>query len=122
MLGWALLAPARSGDAAAEVKLGKDFLDGVVAKLPPCKFDKTDQYHGSVHSYRLVAIDRRARSVLISCQVEGEFHPPVTGPISERVGRSPQATEGWRAFRFEVKATRQYRAGTRRCTSLSNSN
>jgi hypothetical protein len=104
MLGWALLAPARSGGAAAEVKLDKDFLEGVVAKLPPCKFDKADSYHGSVHSYRLVAIDRRARSVLISCQVEGEFRPPVKGPISERVGRSSQTTEGWRAFRFEVKA------------------
>jgi hypothetical protein len=104
LLGWASLGQARSGDAAAEVRLGRDFLDGIVAKLPPCKFDKADQYHGSVHSYRLVAIDPGARSILISCQVEGQFRPPVKGPISERVGRSPQTTEGWRAFRFDVKA------------------
>ena len=41
---------------------------------------------------------------MIACQIEGEFHPPVTGPISERVGRSPQTPEGWRKFRFDVKA------------------
>jgi hypothetical protein len=57
-----------------------------------------------VHSYRLVAIDPRTRRLLIACQIEGEFHPPVTGPISERVGRSPQTAEGWRKFRFDVKA------------------
>jgi hypothetical protein len=90
--------------AAAEVKLGKDFLDGVVAKLPPTSFDKADKYRGTVHSYRLIAIDPRTRRFLIACQIEGEFHPPVTGPISERVGRSPQTPEGWRKFRFDVKA------------------
>ena len=57
-----------------------------------------------MHSYRLIAIDPRTRRFLIACQIEGEFHPPVTGPISERVGRSPQTPEGWRKFRFDVKA------------------
>ncbi len=104
VLGSALLSPACRAHAAAEVKLGKDFLEGVVAKLPPCPFEKADKYRGNVHSYRLIAIDPRARSFLVSCEVEGEFHPPVAGPISERVGRSPQTPEGWRAFRFEVKA------------------
>ena len=51
-----------------------------------------------------IAIDPRTRRFLIACQIEGEFHPPVTGPISERVGRSPQTPEGWRKFRFDVKA------------------
>ena len=58
----------------------------------------------TVHSFRLIAIDPRTRRFLIACQIEGEFHPPVTGPISERVGRSPQTPEGWRKFRFDVKA------------------
>ena len=100
----AVCAMAGSAQAAAEIKLGKDFLDGVVEKLPPTSFDKADKYRGSVHSYRLIAIDPRTRRFLIACQIEGEFHPPVTGPISERVGRSPQTPEGWRKFHFDVKA------------------
>jgi hypothetical protein len=91
-------------EAGAEVKLDKDFLDGVVAKLPPCPFEKAAKYRGTVHSYRLGAIDDRARRFLVVCQIEGAFHPPVTGPISERVGRSPQTPPGWRKFSFDVKA------------------
>jgi len=41
---------------------------------------------------------------LVDCQIEGEFRPPVTGPISERVGRSSDTSEGWRKFRFDIKA------------------
>ena len=44
-------------EAAAEVKLSKDFLDGVVEKLPPCPFDKPNHYRGRVHSFRLNTID-----------------------------------------------------------------
>lgn len=94
----------RPAHAAAEVKLDKDFINGVVSKLPPTTFEKADKYRGTVHSFRLLAIDPRSRRFLITCQIEGEFHPPVTGPISERVGRSPQTPEGWRKFRFDVKA------------------
>ena len=50
--------------ASAEIKLGKDFLDGIVEKLPPTSFDKADKYRGTVHSYRLVAIDPRTRVFL----------------------------------------------------------
>ena len=94
----------RPTEAAAEIKLGKDFLDGVVDKLPPASFDKADKYRGKVHSYRLIAIDPRARRFLIACQIEGEFHPPVNGPVTDRIGRSPQTPEGWRKFHFDVKA------------------
>ena len=103
ILGWTAISHGRA-QAGAEVKLTKDFLDGVVEKLPPVPFDKADQYRGTVHSYRLTSIDPRARRFLVTCQIEGEFHPPVTGPISERIGRSPQTPEGWRKFRFDVKA------------------
>jgi hypothetical protein len=103
ILGWIVLVPGRA-EAAAELKLSKDFLDGIVEKLPPCPFEKADQYRGSVHSFRLNAIDPRTRRLLVACQLEGEFHPPVTGPISERAGRSPNTPEGWRKFRFDVKA------------------
>jgi hypothetical protein len=90
--------------AAAEVKLDKDFLAGVIAKLPSCPFDKAGKYRGSVHSYRLAEIDPRARRFLIDCQIEGEFHTLVTGPISEHIGRDPETPEGWRKFRFDIKA------------------
>jgi hypothetical protein len=104
VLAVAALLADQPGQAAAEIKLGKDFLCGIVEKLPPTTFDKTDKYRGTVHSYRLVAIDPQTRRFLIACQIEGEFRPPVTGPISERVGRSPQTPPGWRKFRFDVKA------------------
>ncbi len=98
------LAPGRA-EGSGELKLSKDFLDAIVEKLPPCAFDKADRYRGSVHSFRLNAIEVRTRRLLIGCQIEGEFHPPVSGPISDRVGRSPDTQEGWRKFRFEVKAS-----------------
>ena len=61
------------GHAGAEIKLDKDFLNGVVAKLPPTSFDKADKYRGTVHSYRLIAIDPRTRRLLVACQIEGSF-------------------------------------------------
>jgi hypothetical protein len=100
----AAILAGRAGHASAEVKLDKDFINGIVTKLPPTSFEKADKYRGTVHSYRLIAIDPRTRRFLIACQIEGEFHPPVTGPISERVGRSPETPQGWRKFRFDVKA------------------
>ena len=103
-LGLVVYHQGRPAHAAAEVKLDKDFINGIVSKLPPTTFEKADKYRGTVHSFRLLAIDPRTRRFLIACQIEGEFHPPVTGPISERVGRSPQTPEGWRKFRFDVKA------------------
>ncbi len=103
-LGLMVFDLGRPARAAAEVKLDKDFINGIVSKLPPTSFEKAEKYRGAVHSFRLMAIDPRTRRFLIACQIEGEFHPPVTGPISERVGRSPQTPEGWRKFRFDVKA------------------
>ena len=104
VIGLAVLHHGRPGHASAEVKLDKDFINGIITKLPSTFFNKADKYRGTVHSYRLIAIEPRTRRFLIACQIEGEFHPPVTGPISERVGRSPQTPQGWRKFRFDVKA------------------
>ena len=93
VLGWVALSPGPA-QAGAEVKLSKDFLENLLEKLPPCPFNKTDHYRGTVHSFRLTAIEPRTRQFLVACQIEGEFHPPVTGPISEHVGRSSQTPEG----------------------------
>ncbi len=97
------LAEQRAG-AVTEVRLDKDFLAGIVEKLPPTPFEKKERYRGQVHSYRLLAIDPRRRRFLASCQVEGEFRPPVTGPVSERISRSDDHTPGMRKFRFEITA------------------
>jgi hypothetical protein len=99
-----VLLRGQPGYAAAEVKLGKDFLEGVVGKLPPVPFQKADKYHGNVHSFRLAAIDAHGRRFLVTCQIEGEFRAPVNGPITDRAARSAGTPEGWRKFRFDVKA------------------
>ncbi len=65
----------RPAEAAAEVKLGKDFLDGVVEKLPPASFEKADKYRGTVHSYRLIAIDPRAGGSWSPARSRGSFIP-----------------------------------------------
>jgi hypothetical protein len=102
--GWTLLLASQVAPAAAVVRFDKEFLASVVQKLPACPFEKAGQFRGVVHSYRLVAIDAHHRQFLVSCQIDGDFHPPVAGPISERIGRSRQTPEGWRHFRFDVKA------------------
>ena len=90
--------------AVTEVRLDKDFLAGIVEKLPPTPFEKKGKYRGTVHSYRLLAIDAKRRRFLAGCQVEGEFRAPVSGPVSERISRSEDHTPGWRKFRFEITA------------------
>jgi hypothetical protein len=105
VLGWAALAHGgRAVEAAAEVRLDKDFLGGILGKLPPVSFEKAGQYRGTVHTFRLIAIAPRARQLLVTCQIEGEYHAVVSGPISERIARSPQTPEGWRKFHFDVRA------------------
>ena len=104
-------ASNRRGQGATELKLDKDFLTGIVENLPPSPFEKKGQYKGTVHSYRLLAIDPRLRRFLAACQVEGEFRPPVSGPVSEHVSRSDDHTSGLRKFRFEIKAGVYVEAG-----------
>jgi Repeat of unknown function (DUF5648) len=77
------------GAASAEVKLDKDYLAGLVEKLPPLPFKNGDQSRGSAYGYRLVAIDPQARRFRVVSQVDGEFRPTIAGP--------------WRKFRFEVR-------------------
>jgi hypothetical protein len=97
--------------AATEISLDRDFLAGIVEKLPPSPFEKKGQYRGTVHSYRLVGIDPRQRRFLAACQVEGEFKPPVAGPLSEHTSRAADHTSGVRKFRFEIKAGVNIEAG-----------
>jgi hypothetical protein len=96
----AMLAAPRSRPvyaAGAEVKLDKDYLAGLVAKLPPLPFQNPGKARGTAHDYRLTAIDPRGRRFLVACLVEGEYRPPISGPLARR---DDDGT--WRKFRFEV--------------------
>jgi hypothetical protein len=104
----AMLAVTPAHAATAEVKLDQTFLAALVEKLPPCPFDKSGQYRGTVQAFRLVAIDPRSRRFLVTCQVAGESRPPVTGPLSARADRNG---DRWRAFRFDVRAGLNLEAG-----------
>jgi hypothetical protein len=106
-----MLIADRAATAATEVRLDRDFMAGVAEKLPPSPFEKKGQYRGKIHSYRLLAIDPKRRRLLATCQVEGEFRPPVSGPISERVSRSDDHTKGLRKFGFEIRTGINIEAG-----------
>ncbi len=89
---------------AAEVKFDKDFLTGVIEKLPPIPFQKDGHYRGTVSSYRLHGIDPKLRRLLVDCQVAGEFRPPIPAPHIETDPRNGHPEEHWRSFRFDVRA------------------
>jgi len=111
-------APARAG---AEVKIDREFLSGLVEKLPPAPFRKARQYRGSAHAFRLTAIDPKTRRLLVACEVSGDYRPPIAGAIRRAVtppapAPSPSPTSspnpdpdltrdggGWKAFAFDVR-------------------
>jgi hypothetical protein len=103
-LAWLTLVPGQAARASADVRLGKDFIAGIIEKLPPARFEKPGQYHGLVHNFQLIDIDARNRQLLVACKIDGEFRAPVNGPITDRVARSPRTPEGWRKFGFDVRA------------------
>jgi hypothetical protein len=101
LLCLAMLAAPRSRPvyaAGAEVKLDKDYLAGLVAKLPPLPFQNPGKARGTAYDYRLTAIDPRGRRFLVACLVEGEYRPPISGPLGRR-----DDDGNWRRFRFEVE-------------------
>ncbi len=104
LLVWAAMTTARPARASADVRLDKDFIGGIIEKLPPVTFEKPGQYRGVVHGFQLIAIEARTRQLLVGCKIDGEFRAPVNGPITDRLARSRQTPEGWRKFGFDLKA------------------
>ncbi len=100
----ASLVAGRAVEAAADVRFDKDFLAGIIEKLPPVAFQTPGQLRGMVHDFRLIAIEARARQLVVTCRIDGAFRAPVNGPITDRVARSPQTPEGWRKFSFDVRS------------------
>lgn len=96
------LATPTASRAATEIKLEKGYIAGVVEKLPPSPFQQEGKFRGSVHSYRLAGIDPARRRLMAAFTAEGEYKPPAAGPISEATS---QSKDGWRKFRFEIKAS-----------------
>ncbi len=84
--------------AAAEVKLDRDYLAGLIDKLPAMPFETPGKAKGTVHEYHLVAIDPQTRRFVVACVVDGEYRPPLAGPLARRDGDG-----SWRKFRFEVR-------------------
>jgi hypothetical protein len=98
-----VFGPTR-GFAAAEIKLDKEFLSGIIEKLPDVPFQKEGQYRGKVQRLRLLAIDPKSRRFEVGCQVHGEFKPPITSPLKGKKSRRPdESTENWTSFRFDVR-------------------
>lgn len=91
------------GFAAAEIKLDKEFLSGIIEKVPTVPFRKDGQYQGNVQRFRLLAIDPKSRRFEVACQVVGEFRPPTAGPRKEKIARKEESTENWTGFRFDVR-------------------
>jgi hypothetical protein len=86
--------------ASAEVKLDRDYLAGLVEKLPPLPFEN-EKSHGRVHSYRLATIEPQSRRFVVACQVDGEFRTGLAGSLSRGDGREGGGL--WRKFVFEVR-------------------
>ncbi len=92
--------PARAG---AEVKLDREFLAGLVEKLPPAPFAKAGQYRGSAKNFRMTGIDPKGRRLLVSCEVSGEFRAPIAQAVHQNQG-DKNAGGGWKGFTFDVRA------------------
>ncbi len=127
------LGAAGTARGGAEVKLDREFLDGLVEKIPPAPFQKAGQYRGSARGFRLVAIDPKKRRLVVACEVVGEYRPPVAGALRRAItppgqgGKTPAVTvkptsspaapdsklpvlegndtKGWSAFTFDVRAS-----------------
>jgi hypothetical protein len=104
MLG---LIPAHAR-ATAEVKVDRDFLTSVVEKLPPCPFEKAGQYRGQVEGFRLLAIDPKARQIVVACRIVGEFDEAavVAGLGKSNKATAPAQPNGkWKTFRFDARVS-----------------
>jgi hypothetical protein len=86
--------------AGAEVKLDREFIAGLVEKVPPAPFKKDGQYRGSARGFRLAAIDPAGRRLVVACEVAGEYRPPVAQAV-----RKGDPDGGWKSFAFDVRAS-----------------
>ena len=98
-----LLFSGNIARAGAEVKLDREFISGLVEKIPPAPFSKDGVYRGSAKKFRLLGIDPKGRRLLVGCEVSGEFRPPIAQAIYQNQANK-NAGGGWKAFAFDVRA------------------
>ncbi len=109
-----LVAPGHSwGGPTAEVAFEKEFLQAILEALPPRPFQNEGRHRGTLHDFRLVAIDPVAREFRIACQVDGEYRPPIAAAVAGTLGRKPEDEAGWRVFRFDLKLSLGIEPGSR---------
>ncbi len=91
--------------APSEIKLDRDFLGSILAKLPRCPFEKSGQYRGVVDGFRLVAIEPKSRQIVVACTVVGEFDENSISAALTKADKpkGPPSEPKWRRFRFEVR-------------------
>jgi hypothetical protein len=100
LMGMSLSASARAG---AEVKLDRDFITGLVEKLPPAPFKKDNQYHGEAKAFRLIGIDPNSRRLHVRCEITGVYRPMIAQAVHQ--GQADKnAGGGWKSFAFDVLA------------------
>ena len=107
------LSQPKAGAASAEVAFEKEFLGSVLEALPPRPFQKQGRHRGSLHDFRLVAIDPVTRQFRVSCQVDGEYRPPIAAAIAGARNRGEKDDAGWRTFRFDLKLSLGIEPGPR---------
>ena len=92
-------SPREARSSGVEVKVERDFLAGVVEKVPPFPFDHQDRYRGTAGGFRLLGIDPKTRQFHVLCKLEGEYR--------DRIGRGKNSAGAprWKKFRFEVRAS-----------------
>ena len=95
--------PPGSVRAGAEVKLDREFIAGLVEKLPPAPFSKPGLYRGNARNFRLIAIDPKGRRLVVGCEVSGEFRPPIAQAVHQNQS-DKNAGGGWKGFTFDVRA------------------
>ncbi len=131
ILGVLLIAlgawPAFAIAGPSEVKLDRDYLSNLLARLPNTPFENKGQYRGEVNTFQLVGIDAKTRQITISCNVVGEFDEnavvaalkggnqakppaPVMNPARAHAAPvvsapTPATGQAWRKFRFEVRVS-----------------
>jgi hypothetical protein len=90
--------PPAACAGSAEVKLDSEYLASLIEKLPPLPFETPGKVRGRVHGCRLVEIEPRTRRFMVACLVDGEYRPPISGPLARW-----EDDGSWRRFRFEVR-------------------
>ena len=98
-----LVTLSSSARGGAEVKLDRDFIAGLVEKLPPAPFKKDNQYHGEAKGFRLIGIDPNSRRMHVRCEIVGAYRPVIAQAVHQ--GQADKnAGGGWKTFAFDVLA------------------